>query len=163
MILLNKKINKKFNKRIIKTKGEKMKKYYIFGLIFTAVLFVSIISPRLFTQSYRLTKVGYIDLQRVIKEVTSDQELVDKLKQKEEEIYNQTSEEDNSENSIVNSRDTSLKGQVRRQVANSLMNIVRKEGYTLILERTENSILYADRTFDITELVIADVKVSLMK
>ncbi len=140
-----------------------MKKYYIFGLIFTAVLFVSIISPRLFTQSYRLTKVGYIDLQRVIKEVTSDQELVDKLKQKEEEIYNQTSEEDNSENSIVNSRDTSLKGQVRRQVANSLMNIVRKEGYTLILERTENSILYADRTFDITELVIADVKVSLMK
>lgn len=140
-----------------------MKKYYIFGLIFTAVLFVSIISPRLFTQSYRLTKVGYIDLQRVIKEVTSDQELIDKLKQKEEEIYNQTSEEDNSENSIVNSRDTSLKGQVRRQVANSLMNIVKKEGYTLILERTENSILYADRTFDITELVIADVKVSLMK
>ena len=54
-----------------------MKKYYIFGLIFTAVLFVSIISPRLFTQSYRLTKVGYIDLQRVIKEVTSDQELAD--------------------------------------------------------------------------------------
>lgn len=140
-----------------------MKKYYVFGLIFTAVLFVSIISPRLFTQSYRLTKVGYIDLQRVIKEVTSDQELIDKLKQKEEEIYNQTSEEDNSENSIVNSRDTSLKGQVRRQVANSLMNIVKKEGYTLILERTENSILYADRTFDITELVIADVKVSLMK
>lgn len=140
-----------------------MKKYYIFGLIFTAVLFVSIISPRLFTQSYRLTKVGYIDLQRVIKEVTSDQELIDKLKQKEEEIYNQTSEEDNSENSIVNSRDTSLKGQVRRQVANSLMNIVKKEGYTLILERTENSILYADRTFDITELVISDVKVSLMK
>lgn len=140
-----------------------MKKYYVFGLIFTAVLFVSIISPRLFTQSYRLTKVGYIDLQRVIKEVTSDQELIDKLKQKEEEIYNQTSEEDNSENSIVNSRDTSLKGQVRRQVANSLMNIVKKEGYTLILERTENSILYADRTFDITELVISDVKVSLMK
>lgn len=140
-----------------------MKKYYVFGLIFTAVLFVSIISPRLFTQSYRLTKVGYIDLQRVIKEVTSDQELIDKLKQKEEEIYNQTSEEDNSENSIVNSRDTSLKGQVRRQVANSLMNIVKKEGYTLILERTENSILYADRTFDITELVISDVKISLMK
>ena len=62
-----------------------MKKYYIFGLIFTAVLFVSIISPRLFTQSYRLTKVGYIDLQRVIKEVTSDQELADKLKEKQEE------------------------------------------------------------------------------
>ena len=63
-----------------------MKKYYIFGLIFTAVLFVSIISPRLFTQSYRLTKVGYIDLQRVIKEVTSDQELADKLKEKQEEV-----------------------------------------------------------------------------
>lgn len=140
-----------------------MKKYYIFGLIFIAVLFVSIISPRLFTQSYRLTKVGYIDLQKVIKEVTSDQELIDKLKQKEEEIINQNAEEENSENSIVNSRDNSLKGQVRKQVANSLMNIVRKEGYTLILERTENSILYADRNFDITEIVITDVKASLRK
>lgn len=140
-----------------------MKKYYIFGLIFTAVLFVSIISPRLFTQSYRLTKVGYIDLQRVIKEVTSDQELADKLKEKQEEYKQQNSTEDNSENSIANTRDTSLKGMVKRQVANSLMNIVKKEGYTLILERTENSILYADRTFDITESVIEDVKASLKK
>ena len=140
-----------------------MKKYYIFGLIFTAVLFVSIISPRLFTQSYRLTKVGYIDLQRVIKEVTSDQELADKLKEKQEEYKQQNSTEDNSENSIANTKDTSLKGMVKRQVANSLMNIVKKEGYTLILERTENSILYADRTFDITESVIADVKESLKK
>ncbi|TXJ36690.1 OmpH family outer membrane protein [Brachyspira aalborgi] len=140
-----------------------MKKYYIFGLIFTAVLFVSIISPRLFTQSYRLTKVGYIDLQRVIKEVTSDQELADKLKEKQEEYKQQNSTEDNSENSIANTRDTSLKGMVKRQVANSLMNIVKKEGYTLILERTEHSILYADRTFDITESVIADVKASLIK
>lgn len=140
-----------------------MKKYYIFGLIFTAVLFVSIISPRLFTQSYRLTKVGYIDLQRVIKEVTSDQELADKLKEKQEEYKQQNSTEDNSENSIANTRDTSLKGMVKRQVANSLMNIVKKEGYTLILERTENSILYADRTFDITESVIEDVKASLIK
>ncbi|MBS4762847.1 OmpH family outer membrane protein [Brachyspira aalborgi] len=140
-----------------------MKKYYIFGLIFTAVLFVSIISPRLFTQSYRLTKVGYIDLQRVIKEVTSDQELADKLKEKQEEYKQQNSTEDNSENSIANTKDTSLKGMVKRQVANSLMNIVKKEGYTLILERTENSILYADRTFDITESVIADVKASLKK
>lgn len=144
-------------------RGEKMKKYYIFGLIFTAVLFISIISPRLFTQSYRLTKVGYIDLQRVIKEVTSDQELADKLKEKQEEYKQQNSTEDNSENSIANTRDTSLKGMVKRQVANSLMNIVKKEGYTLILERTENSILYADRTFDITESVIADVKASLKK
>lgn len=140
-----------------------MKKYYIFGLIFIAALIVSIISPRLFTQSYRLTKVGYIDLQRVIKEVTGDQELLDSLKQKQEEINAQSSEEDNSESSIVNSRDNSLRGQVRRQVSNSLMNIVRKEGYTLILERTENSILYADRTFDITESVIEDVKASLRK
>lgn len=140
-----------------------MKKYYIFGLIFTAVLFVLIISPRLFTQSYRLTKVGYIDLQRVIKEVTSYQELADKLKEKQEEYKQQNSTEDNSENSIANTKDTSLKGMVKRQVANSLMNIVKKEGYTLILERTENSILYADRTFDITESVIADVKASLKK
>ena len=140
-----------------------MKKYYIFGLIFTAVLFVSIISPRLFTQSYRLTKVGYIDLQSVIKEVTSDQELADKLKENQEEYKQQNSTEDNSENSIANTKDTSLKGMVKRQVANSLMNIVKKEGYTLILERTENSILYADRTFDITESVIADVKASLKK
>lgn len=145
-----------------------MKKYYIFGIIFIAALFVSIISPRLFTQSYRLTKVGYIDLNRVIKEVTSDQELVERVKQKTEEYNNmQNSTEENSENSdessIVNSKDNSLRGQVRRQVASSLMNIVRKEGYTLILERTENSILYADRNFDITELVIEDVKTSLKK
>jgi outer membrane chaperone skp (ompH) len=152
-----------YKKLIKKFKEKKMKKYYIFGLIFTAVLFVSIISPRLFTQSYRLTKVGYIDLQRVIKEVTSDQELADKLKEKQEEYKQQNSTEDNSENSIANTRDTSLKGMVKRQVANSLMNIVKKEGYTLILERTENSILYADRTFDITESVIADVKASLKK
>lgn len=141
-----------------------MKKYYIFGLIFIAVLFVSIISPRLFTQSYRLTKVGYIDLNRVIKEVTSDQELVERVKQKAEEYNNmQDSTEENSESSIVNPKDNSLRGQIRRQVTSSLMNIVRKEGYTLILERTENSILYADRTFDITELVIEDVKTSLKK
>ena len=102
-------------------------------------------------------------MQRVIKEVTSDQELADKLKEKQEEYKQQNSTEDNSENSIANTRDTSLKGMVKRQVANSLMNIVKKEGYTLILERTEHSILYADRTFDITESVIADVKASLIK
>ena len=102
-------------------------------------------------------------MQRVIKEVTSDQELADKLKEKQEEYKQQNSTEDNSENSIANTKDTSLKGMVKRQVANSLMNIVKKEGYTLILERTENSILYADRTFDITESVIADVKASLKK
>ena len=55
-----------------------MKKYYIISLLFAAVLAVSIISPRVFTQSYRLTKVGYIDLERVIKEVTGNQELNEK-------------------------------------------------------------------------------------
>ena len=43
-----------------------MKKYYIFGLMFLSFLAISIISPRLFTQSYRLTKVGYVDLDRVV-------------------------------------------------------------------------------------------------
>ena len=65
--------------------------------------------------------------------------------------------------SIAQNRDYSLRGEVKRQVAGSLMAIVKKEGYTLILERTEHSILYADRNFDITEAVIANVKASLQK
>lgn len=142
-----------------------MKKYYIMTLLFIAVLTVSIISPRVFTQSYRLTKVGYIDLERVIKELTSDEEFVEKLKMKLEEYKNQDSMQTNMTDTSIaqNNRDYSLRGEVKRQVANALMAIVKKEGYTLILERTENSILYADRTFDITEPVIANVKASLQR
>ena len=62
-----------------------MKKYYIFGLMFLSFLAISIISPRLFTQSYRLTKVGYVDLDRVVKEVTKDEVFVENLKLKMEE------------------------------------------------------------------------------
>ncbi|MDO6993944.1 OmpH family outer membrane protein [Brachyspira innocens] len=142
-----------------------MNKYYIMTLLFIAVLTVSIISPRVFTQSYRLTKVGYIDLERVIKELTSDEEFVEKLKMKLEEYKNQDSMQTNMTDTSIaqNNRDYSLRGEVKRQVANALMSIVKKEGYTLILERTENSILYADRTFDITEPVIANVKASLQR
>ena len=142
-----------------------MKKYYIMTLLFITVLTVSIISPRVFTQSYRLTKVGYIDLERVIKELTSDEEFVEKLKMKLEEYKNQDSIQTNMTDTSIaqNNRDYSLRGEVKRQVANALMAIVKKEGYTLILERTENSILYADRTFDITEPVIANVKASLQR
>ena len=142
-----------------------MKKYYIMTLLFIAVLTVSIISPRVFTQSYRLTKVGYIDLEIVIKELTSDEEFVEKLKMKLEEYKNQDSMQTNMTDTSIaqNNRDYSLRGEVKRQVANALMAIVKKEGYTLILERTENSILYADRTFDITEPVIANVKASLQR
>ncbi|OEJ14124.1 molecular chaperone Skp [Brachyspira hampsonii] len=141
-----------------------MKKYYIMSLLFIAVLTVSIISPRVFTQSYRLTKVGYIDLERVIKELTSDDEFVEKLKMKLEEYKTQDAMQTNmADTSIAQNRDYSLRGEVKRQVANSLMSIVKKEGYTLILERTEHAILYADRNFDITEAVIANVKASLQK
>lgn len=142
-----------------------MKKYYIMSLLFIVVLTVSIISPRVFTQSYRLTKVGYIDLERVIRELTSDEEFVEKLKMKLEEYKNQDSMQTNMTDTSIaqNNRDYSLRGEVKRQVANALMSIVKKEGYTLILERTEHSILYADRTFDITEPVIANVKASLQK
>ena len=141
-----------------------MKKYYIMSLLFIAVLTVSIISPRVFTQSYRLTKVGYIDLERVIKELTSDDEFVEKLKLKLEEYKTRDAMQTNMEDtSIAQNRDYSLRGEVKRQVASSLMAIVKKEGYTLILERTEHSILYADRNFDITEAVIANVKASLQK
>ena len=141
-----------------------MKKYYIMSLLFIAVLAVSIVSPRVFTQSYRLTKVGYIDLERVIKELTSDDEFVEKLKLKLEEYKTRYAMQTNMEDtSIAQNRDYSLRGEVKRQVANSLMAIVKKEGYTLILERTEHSILYADRNFDITEAVIANVKASLQK
>lgn len=141
-----------------------MKKYYIMSLLFIAVLAISIVSPRVFTQSYRLTKVGYIDLERVIKELTSDDEFVEKLKLKLEEYKTRDGMQTNMEDtSIAQNRDYSLRGEVKRQVANSLMAIVKKEGYTLILERTEHSILYADRNFDITEAVIANVKASLQK
>ena len=141
-----------------------MKKYYIMSLLFIAVLTVSIISPRLFTQSYRLTKVGYIDLERVIKEITSDQEVVEKLKMRLEEYKQRDASQTNMEDtSIAQNRDYSLRGEVKRQVANSLLSIVKKEGYTLILERTEHAILYADRNFDITESVIANVRASLQK
>ncbi|ADG71889.1 OmpH family outer membrane protein [Brachyspira murdochii] len=142
-----------------------MKKYYIMSLLFISVLVISIISPRVFTQSYRLTKVGYIDLERVIKELTSDEEFVEKLKMKLEEYKTQDAMQTNMTDTSIaqNNRDYSLRGEVKRQVANALMSIVKKEGYTLILERTEHSILYADRTFDITEPVIANVKASLQK
>ncbi|HJH56404.1 MAG TPA: OmpH family outer membrane protein [Brachyspira hyodysenteriae] len=141
-----------------------MKKYYIMSLLFVAVLIVSIVSPRVFTQSYRLTKVGYIDLERVIKELTSDDEFVEKLKMRLEEYKQKDAMQTNMEDtSIAQNRDYSLRGEVKRQVANSLMSIVKKEGYTLILERTEHAILYADRNFDITEAVIANVKASLQK
>ena len=140
-----------------------MKKYYIMSLLFVAVLTVSIISPRVFTQSYRLTKVGYIDLERVIKEVTGNQELNEKLNERLEQYKNQDTQANMEDTSIAQNRDYSLRGEVKRQVAASLMAIVKKEGYTLILERTEHSILYADRNFDITDAVIANVKSSLMR
>lgn len=141
-----------------------MKKYYIFGLMFLSFLAISIISPRLFTQSYRLTKVGYVDLDRVVKEVTKDEVFVENLKLKMEEQNNRDmSSETNNTEINTNPRDNSLRGQVKRQVASSLLGIVKKEGYTLILERTEYAILYADRNFDITDAVIKDVKESVMK
>ncbi|MEI0579317.1 OmpH family outer membrane protein [Brachyspira pilosicoli] len=141
-----------------------MKKYYIFGLMFLSFLAISIISPRVFTQSYRLTKVGYVDLDRVVKEVTKDEVFVENLKLKMEEQNNRDmSSETNNTEINTNPRDNSLRGQVKRQVASSLLGIVKKEGYTLILERTEYAILYADRNFDITDAVIKDVKESVMK
>ncbi|TXJ39644.1 OmpH family outer membrane protein [Brachyspira pilosicoli] len=141
-----------------------MKKYYIFGLMFLSFLVISIISPRVFTQSYRLTKVGYVDLDRVVKEVTKDDVFVENLKLKMEEQNNRDmSSETNNTEINTNPRDNSLRGQVKRQVASSLLGIVKKEGYTLILERTEYAILYADRNFDITDAVIKDVKESVMK
>ncbi|MEI0685579.1 OmpH family outer membrane protein [Brachyspira pilosicoli] len=141
-----------------------MKKYYIFALMFLSFLSLSIISPRVFTQSYRLTKVGYVDLDRVVKEVTKDEVFVENLKLKMEEQNNRdmASETNNTEIN-TNPRDNSLRGQVKRQVASSLIGIVKKEGYTLILERTEYAILYADRNFDITDAVIKDVKESVMR
>lgn len=142
-----------------------MKKYYIMTLLFIAVLTVSIIRPSLFTQSYRLTKVGYIDLERVIKEITNDQELNNKLKERLEQYKSQNNNTNMEDTSIIqnNNRDYSLRGEVKRQVAAGLIGIVKKEGYTLILERTEHAILYADRNFDITDAVIASVRTSLLK
>ena len=132
--------------------------------MFLSFLSLSIISPRVFTQSYRLTKVGYVDLDRVVKEVTKDEVFVENLKLKMEEQNNRDmAAETNNTEINTNPRDNSLRGQVKRQVASSLIGIVKKEGYTLILERTEYAILYADRNFDITDAVIKDVKESVMR
>ena len=92
-----------------------MKKYYIMSLLFIATLVVSIVSPRVFTQSYRLTKVGYIDLERVIKELTSDEEFVEKLKAKLEEYKLQEAQQTNMEDTSIvqNNRDYSLRGEVK--------------------------------------------------
>ncbi|MBW5397940.1 OmpH family outer membrane protein, partial [Brachyspira pilosicoli] len=112
----------------------------------------------------RLTKVGYVDLDRVVKEVTKDEVFVENLKLKMEEQNNRDmAAETNNTEINTNPRDNSLRGQVKRQVAASLIGIVKKEGYTLILERTEYAILYADRNFDITDAVIKDVKESVMR
>ena len=81
----------------------------------------------------------------------------------EEQNNRDMSSETNNTEINTNPRDNSLRGQVKRQVASSLLGIVKKEGYTLILERTEYAILYADRNFDITDAVIKDVKESVMK
>lgn len=140
-----------------------MKKYSLAIIALFSVLCLSIIAPRLVTQSSRLSKVGYLNLEQVINNIIQDEKLVANIEAKIE-----AAKQDNTYNEIYksdekgyNERDRAIRAEVKRQVANALLTIVRREGYTLILERTESTILYADRNFDITDRVTAFVQESL--
>lgn len=140
-----------------------MKKYSIMTIVFALILALSIIAPNLTTQSSRLTKVGYLNLEQVISNITQDEKLLANI-----EAQIDIAKQDNTYDDMYKSdergfseKDRAIRSRVKREVANALITIVRREGYTLILERTESTILYADRNFDITDRVTAFVKESL--
>lgn len=127
------------------------KKNIIIALLIVALVIV-ILSPKLTTQSSssRLTKVGYLNVETVISAMKEDEAVIVKI----ENIVSELPEYNNS------SKDILINKEIQKNIALSLMTIVRREGYTLILERTESTILYADRNFDITPQVTAYVRES---
>lgn len=120
-----------------------MKKYStlaIFSLMLFALVFIS---PRLSTQQSRLTKVGYLNIDEVNEAMMSDTEISNILKEK----------------ALLGD----VKKEIQKYIAMSMLAIVKREGYTLILDRNEVNVLYADRNFDITSQVIAQVRELIKK
>ena len=108
------------------------------------------------SQSARLTKVGYIDVDKVFKTILEDEAL-------EEAMHTIFTKEAEATGEKARSGAKEIQKEIKSRMAKSILVIVRREGYTLIIERTETTILYADKYFDITTQVIALVRESILR
>ncbi len=122
----------------------------------SALVLMSLLNTNvLLGQASRLTKVGYLNIDEVVTNILEDQELIAKV----EERFRAEAQETGK----FRSGRREIQKEVQKQMGIAILNIVRREGYTLILERTEMNILYADRNFDITQQVIAFVREAIVK
>lgn len=130
----------------------KDRKNIIITLLSIALITV-LVSPKLITQSSssRLTKVGYLNVKTVINSMKEDPAVFSAIETSVKMLPDYT----------YSNQETLIRHEIQKNIAASLLNIVRREGYTLILERTESTILYADKNFDITPQVIAYVREAL--
>ncbi len=68
---------------------------------------------------------------------------------------------------IVNAQKTkrqqAINLEIRRHMAPAIATLTRRQGYTAILEKRENGVLYVDRDFDITSQVLPLVIESIKK
>ncbi len=119
------------------------------------LLVFSICGSTLMAQASRLTKVGYLNVEEVISNILEDQELINKI----EESFKKEAAEDGK----FRSGRKEVQKDVQKQIGIAILTIVRRQGYTLIIERTETTILYADRNFDITQQVIAFVREAIIR
>ena len=127
-----------------------MRNIYILFIVF--ILSSSIVTA----QSSRLTKVGYIDVDKVFKTILEDEalkEAINTIFKKEAETTGEKERSGAKE----------IQKEIKSRMARSILVIVRREGYTLIMERSETTILYADKYFDITTQVIALVRESILR
>jgi len=122
------------------------------------ILFVVFIlsSSVAMSQSSRLTKIGYLNVEDVFESVLEDETL-------EEAVYKIFEKEAEKTGKKKRSGPKEVQKEIQNRMAISILVIVRREGYTLIIERTETTILYADRDFDITTQVIALVRESILR
>lgn len=108
------------------------------------------------SQSSRLTKTGYLNVEKVFEAVLEDETL-------EEAVYKIFEKEAAKTGEKKRSGSKEVQKEIQNRMARAILVIVRREGYTLIMERTETTILYADRDFDITTQVIALVRESILR
>lgn len=107
-------------------------------------------------QSSRLSKVGYLNVEEIFSVLLEDETIKKAL---DKRFENETLETDEKARSGIKD----MKKEVQNRMAQAILTIVRREGYTLIIERNANTILYADRNFDITTQVIALVRESILR
>lgn len=108
------------------------------------------------SQSSRLTKIGYLNVEDVFKTVLEDEAL-------EEAVYEIFEKEAAKTGEKKRSGPKEVQKEIQNRMARAILVIVRREGYTLIIERTETTILYANKSFDITTQVIALVRESILR